>query len=49
MTTPGTYPLPDDDGAGNYWITNERDFVNSSIDIANLLIQKLQRSNLMTS
>lgn len=41
MTLPGTYPLSNDGGSGSYWITNERDYVNSSINLANLLVQKL--------
>lgn len=48
MTTPGTYPLASDAGSGSYWITGERNYVNSSINLDNLLIQKLQRSGLMT-
>lgn len=48
MTTPGTYPLATDGGSGSYWITGERNYVNGTINMDNLLIQKLQRANLMT-
>ena len=48
MTTPGTYPLSTDGTTGSTWAAGERDFVNSSINLDNLLIQKLQRANLMT-
>ena len=55
MTTPGSpsgasagYPLGTDGTSGSTWASNERDYVNSSINEHNLLIQKLQRANLMT-
>jgi len=55
MTTPGSpsgasagYPLSTDGTSGSTWAAGERDYVNSSINEHNLLIQKLQRANLMT-
>lgn len=48
MTTPGTYPLGTDGGSGSYWITGERNFVNAGLNMDNLIVQKLQRANLMT-
>lgn len=49
MTTPGTYPLATDPfaGAGPNWQTDERDYVIAPADQLNLIVQKLQRSNLM--
>lgn len=47
MTTPGTYPLPTDSGSGSYWITGERDLLNGPINMDNLIVQKMQRANLM--
>lgn len=47
MSTPLTYPLSDDPTTGSIWASGERDYVNSSIDQLNSLVQKLQRSNLM--
>ena len=49
MTTPTTFPLPADSGSGSYWITGERDFVNSSINLDNDLIDKLQRNGFMST
>jgi len=48
MTTPGTYPLGTDGSSGSYWASGERDFVNGSSNMDNLIVQKLQRAGLMT-
>jgi hypothetical protein len=48
MTTPLSYPLPDDPFSGSIWQTNERDYVNAPNDQLNSIVQKMQRNGLMS-
>jgi hypothetical protein len=49
MTAPTSYPLQDDPHGGSTWASNERDYVNAPIDMANDVVLKLIRQNFMTS
>lgn len=49
MTAPTSYPLQDDPHGGSTWASNERDYVNAPIDMANDIVLKLIRQNFMTS
>lgn len=48
MTPPTSFPLADDPHGGSTWAPNERDYVNSSIDMINDVILKLQRNGYMS-
>jgi hypothetical protein len=48
MTAPTSFPLADDGHSGSTWQTGERDYVNSSIDMLNDIILKLQRNGYMS-
>ena len=47
VTRVDNYPLIDDPGSGSTWQAGERNYVNSSIDMCNNLVQKFIASGLM--